>query len=272
MKVVKNINNNVSLCLDSQEREVVVFGKGVGFTRPPYDLPLDKIQRTFYNVNPAYLTVIAQMSEEIINVSSQIVDYANQKMDNRFSGNVIFTLADHIQFAIKREKEHMDLKLPLLYEVQHLYPSEMRIGLYALDIIYKELNITLPKEEAASITLHLEDYGSRSFDTSQGDEKEKIEQITAFVEKELNVKIDKAGFNYSRFVTHMHYLLERVNTDTHSSTDNKKMFQLLKSEYPKTYKCAEEIKKILQVDYNDEELLYLIIHINRLCAREDCYQ
>ena len=108
MKVVKNINNNVSLCLDSQEREVVVFGKGVGFTRPPYDLPLDKIQRTFYNVNPAYLTVIAQMSEEIINVSSQIVDYANQKMDNRFSGNVIFTLADHIQFAIKREKEHMD--------------------------------------------------------------------------------------------------------------------------------------------------------------------
>lgn len=51
MKVIKNINNNISLCLDSRNNEVVAFGKGIGFTKPPYDVPLSKIDRTFYDVD-----------------------------------------------------------------------------------------------------------------------------------------------------------------------------------------------------------------------------
>lgn len=36
MRVVKNINNNISLCLDSHNNEVIAFGKGIGFMKPPY--------------------------------------------------------------------------------------------------------------------------------------------------------------------------------------------------------------------------------------------
>ena len=32
MKVIKSINNNVSHCVDSKGREVVAFGKGIGFS------------------------------------------------------------------------------------------------------------------------------------------------------------------------------------------------------------------------------------------------
>ena len=38
---------------------------------------------------------------------------------------------------------------------------------------------------------------------------EVIEDIANIIEKYFNVKLDKNGFNYSRFVTHMHYLLKR---------------------------------------------------------------
>ena len=34
MKVIKSINNNVAHCYDAKGREVIVFGKGIGFTRP----------------------------------------------------------------------------------------------------------------------------------------------------------------------------------------------------------------------------------------------
>lgn len=272
MKTIKNINNNVSLCLDSQGREVVAFGKGIGFVKPPAEIPLSKIQRTFYNINPAYLAVIAEIPEEIIAVSSRIVDYANQKLNNPYSENVIFTLADHIQFAIKREKEHIHLKLPLLYEVQQLYPLEMKIGEKALGMIKKELQVSLPPEEAASITLHLVDYGAEEINPTDNKEKSKIEKITEFIEKEMKVHIDKRGFNYARFVTHIHYLLDRAKADKSISSENQKMFDMLKEHYPETYQCAVEIRRILEVTFNDEELLYLIIHINRLCAREDCYR
>lgn len=45
MKVIKNINNNVSLCLDSKNNEVIAFGKGIGFTKPPYEIPLSEMIR-----------------------------------------------------------------------------------------------------------------------------------------------------------------------------------------------------------------------------------
>ena len=46
MKVIKNINNNISLCLDSRNNEVVAFGKGIGFTKPPYDVPVHSVTLT----------------------------------------------------------------------------------------------------------------------------------------------------------------------------------------------------------------------------------
>lgn len=272
MKVVKNINNNVSLCLDSQNREVVAFGRGIGFTKPPYEIPLEKIQRTFYDIDHSYLTVIAEIPEEVIYTCTLIIDLANKKFNNIYSSNVIISLADHVYFAIKREKEHINLKLPLLYEVKQLYPEEMVAGYDALKIIEDNLKVKLPEEEAASIALHLVGYGNKNQSKRSNDEKSKIENVSDYIERELEIRIDKTGFNYSRFVTHMHYLLDRVKEDKNISSENKEMFEILKSNYPKTYKCSQHIKKILGVEFNDEELLYLIIHINRLCVREDCNQ
>lgn len=270
MKVIKNINNNVSLCLDSQGREVIAFGKGVGFTKPPYEVPLDKIERTFYNVDECYMSVIADISSDIIRVTTAIVDYANSKLDNRYSTNVIITLADHIQFAIKREKENINIKLPLLYEIQHLYPQEMEIGYYALDMINEHLNVELCQEEAASIVLRLIDYDERKHDESLK-EKELIKKCCSVVEQKMEVVIDKKGFNYYRFVQHMHFLLERVGKKQSHTIDDNNMFISMKEKYPSMYECTVEIEKIINADLNQEELLYLILHVNRLCAREDCY-
>lgn len=47
MKVIKNINNNVSLCLDSKGNEIVAFGKGLGFIKPPYEIDLKRSRERF---------------------------------------------------------------------------------------------------------------------------------------------------------------------------------------------------------------------------------
>lgn len=272
MKVIKNINNNVSLCLDSKGREVIAFGKGIGFAKPPYEIPLSKIQRTFYDVNENYLSVLALIPEEIINLATEIVNYANQKLDNRYAANVIFALADHIQFAVQREKEHIHIKLPVFYEVQNAYPIEMKIGLYAVDLINRRLQVALPGEEAANIVLHLLNYEVKEKNGFYNSEKSVIEKCADLVEQIMEIQIDKTGFNYFRFVTHLLYLLERVRKNEMISTENEKLFSSLKQEYPKAYQCSLEIDRVLDRPLNEEELLYLILHINRLCDREDCYQ
>ena len=46
MRVIKKINNNVALCLDNNNHELIAFGKGIGFPKIPYELDdLNKIDR-----------------------------------------------------------------------------------------------------------------------------------------------------------------------------------------------------------------------------------
>ena len=269
MRVIKNIHNNISLCLDSKGNEVIAFGKGIGFRKPPYDIPVSQIERTFYNANPILVDTLSQIPEAIIQVSTDIIDYANQLLDGKFNDNLIFTLADHIMFSMKRQKEHININLPLAHEVKHMYPTEIKIGEYALKVIKEKLNAELPKQEAAIITLHVIDYGLVDNQLTNSNSQSRIDQCAEIVEECMNLKIDKEGFNYSRFVSHMYYLLDRVANNKEIKTQNQKMFDQLILEYPQTYECAIRICKALEIKLNDEELLYLILHVNRLSSREE---
>ena len=67
MMVVKKINNNVAICRDGSQRELVAFGKGIGFPPAPYELTdLSRIDRTFYNVNSQYIPLLADIPPELV--------------------------------------------------------------------------------------------------------------------------------------------------------------------------------------------------------------
>ncbi|SCL85589.1 MULTISPECIES: PRD domain-containing protein [Tissierellales] len=276
MKIVRNINNNVSLCKDSKNREVVIFGKGVGFLKANEEVPLSKIERTFYNVNKNYLDVIASLPENVLEVSSKIIDMANIKLNTSYKSNVVLSLADHINYAIQRRQNNISIKLPLIYEIRHLYPKETEIGIDAVKLISNELNVNLLSEEAVSITLHLVNYGITNNPIDEKNEEKIIANCTKLIEDELNIKIDRSSFNYFRFVSHLHYLFSRTNEQMKS--DNEQIYKMLKNKFTDTdiYDCTIRIRdylcKMLDFRLNDEELLYLMIHINRLCVREDCYR
>lgn len=276
MRVVKNINNNISLCLDSHNNEVVAFGKGIGFMKPPYDVPLSKIDRTFYDVSEEQIGLLNRIPEEVLETAAAIVDLANETSGHQFRENVVFTLADHIDFCIQRQKEHIHFKLPLFYEVRQLYPEESKIGQKALQIIRQRLGVELPREEGAAIALHFVNYQAQEVQGDTVDYGAIIDETTRTVEEELHVSIDKDGFNYYRFVTHMHYMMKRTQNDQMIVSQNQDIFESLCQEFPDIYRCAckigADMEKTLQQKLTDEEMLYLMLHINRLCAREDCDQ
>lgn len=265
MKIIKNINNNVCLCLDSQGREVIAFGKGIGFRKPPSEVPLSQVDRTFYNVDLNYLSMINQIPEEVLSVSLEIIDYANKKMGHTYEGNVVFTLADHIQFAIKRIRQNIAIKLPILYDVSASYPKEMKVAEHGLELINKRFHVDLPREEAAYITLHLIGYATKSAADSRPNEMDLIKQSVGIIEDFLDIRVDKAGFNYTRFVTHMFYLFDRVEGDEGIRSNNLGIFKSLKEQCVKEYQCALKInEEIFLNQLTEEEILYLVLHINRL--------
>lgn len=272
MKVIKNINNNVSLCVDSKGREVIAFGKGLGFIKPPYDVPLNKIERTFYSVNNMDFEGIKNIPVSIINASIRIVDEVEQNLNITLMSTAALALADHINFAIQRLNDHILLEMPLREDMKQLYPDEMKEAYRALAIIKEETGIVLDRREAGTIALHFINNRISARNHDQIVSKQIIEISVDLIEKEYGITINKDSFNYSRYITHVDYLLRRALENTQIESVNKGMFQKLKEQYPSTYQCAVKINDVfktsLNIDLSEEEQLYLMLHINRLCTRE----
>ena len=281
LKVIKNINNNTSICLDSKGREVIAFGKGIGFKKPPYDISVSEVQRTFYDIDAQYIQMVNLIPDDLFEASIEIVNYAQSQLDSLTNSNIIFSLADHITFAVKRYKENMKIKMPVYYDVQHLYQTEFEIGKFAVNKVKERTGIELPKEEITGIALHLINAEGFKIDEQQetlgeNDEETIIREMTEIIENFFSIKIEKDGFNYSRFFSHIQYLLKRGKDGQSIVSDNQSMFDDLKGSFPRVYECAKQLDTYISqkrnYHFNDEEILYLILHINRLCAREDCYR
>lgn len=276
MKVVKNINNNVSICLDSKGVEVVAFGKGIGFTKPPYEVDLANVTKTYYNVDSTYVSMINDIPKEVIEISDEIVEYARSKLGTNLSSNIVFTLADHLAFAIQRVKKNIKFTLPIASDIQYLYEKEMEVGKFGTKLVLQRLKVYLPKDEAAYIALHIINSQEKEKNNLDTKNEELIDEIVKIIEEDFKIKINKDDFNYSRFVTHMHYLLKRGRKEELLQTDNSKLYEKLVKEYPKAYASSEHVSEFLDeklnMGLNEEEKLYLMLHINRLCTREDCYQ
>lgn len=276
MQIIKNINNNYAVAVDGDGQQLIVSGRGIGFGPTPRKVEdLTSISRSYYAVDPVYFSMINEIPEEIINVSNIIVDKARLLIDNPINSNTVFTLADHIAFCIQRYEKQMLIKLPILYDIQQLFEKEMEVGEYGRRLIRKKLGVRLPKDEAAYIALHFINAEEQSKEKPKNDDTI-IEEVIKIIEKEFEIKVDKNNFNYARFVSHMHYLFKRGKSKHLIETDNGRLYQTMKQEYPKTYECSEQvgsyIGQAIHTKLTDEEKLYLMLHINRLYSYEDCNQ
>lgn len=274
MKIVKKINNNVALALDAKERELVVFGKGVGFPPMPYELEdLSCVQRTFYDVNKKYFDLLRDVPEAIILAADDIADTAREELNCTLNANLTYALADHLNFAIQRSCEGMELPTPLAYDIRHLYPQEYAIAKEGMHQLCKTLDVALPDSEIVSIAMHIITAENEVGDMHSTILTAKvISEITNLVEENLDVRLDKDGFSYSRFAMHLRYLVQRMMHGKPFNSDNSMdaMFTTMRKEYPEIYACVLEIDLFLRDTYgwacSREEQLYLIMHIHRVCC------
>ena len=273
MKVIKNINNNISLCKDGNGRELIAFGKGIGFVKPPNDIPLAKIERTFYNIKDINVGIFKNMPTQIINLAIKITDMATNELKASYPSSIVLALADHIYYAIERHKDNVVVNVNLLEEIKQSYPKEIQLANKSIEMVNKELNITLPAEEVTTLAMHfIYDRLDENKSFSNLDTKEAINKCIEIVETYLMVDINREGFNCSRFITHIDYLIRRCLKNKQIDSDNQAVFENLKKEYANVYRCALKIADLINSYYdvhlNNEEIMYLMLHINRLCSRE----
>ncbi len=274
MQIIRSINTSAAIGLDSGGHEVVLLGKGIGFPKTPYELgDLSVIDRSFYDVDPRYLDMLSSLQQPVLMASADLVEQAEVNLECPLNPNLPFTLADHLQFAMERVARGIDLTAPLAYDVKHLYPKEYELGELALDIFQDYTGSRLPDSEAVTIALHL-----INAEAETGDEHrvsamlQVISEVDEIVERKLAFKLDKESYSYSRFAMHLRYLIQRLSSGTPVENIGGTMLKPLANEYPDIYMCALAVRDHLKKNYgwhcNDEETLYLMLHINRVREKE----
>ena len=273
MRVNKVINNNIVSALDSEGKEIVVMGRGLGFgAKPGKEIPEAKIEKIFrldsQNTMDRFKELLSILPLEHIQVSAEIINYAKSVLNRSLNQNIYVTLTDHINFAIERFRKQMRFSNPLLSEIKAFYKEEYLIGEYAVALIEKEIGIRLPIDEAGFIALHVvtAEYNTAMRETI--DITNLIQNVVGMVRDYFHVGLDETSLNYQRFVTHLRFLAQRIVAGELLDGGNPEFNRLISQMYPEEYACSlkirEHIKSVYSHDVTDEETAYLAVHIKRI--------
>ena len=273
MKIIKIINNSVVCALDDNKKEVVVMGKGIGFKSAIGDkIDKKKAEKIFIMDNQSSIDKFKKLLENLpiehFKVSHEIISYSKRTLGKRLNQNIYITLTDHINFAVYRFKNGMQFSNPLLWEVKQFYKSEFLIGKYAIELIKKRLGILMTEDEAANIALHIV---NAEYNTDMKDALKittLISDILNIISKYYKVKLDEESLYYSRLITHLKFLSQRLFLDEMLKDSDDVLLDMIKNRYKKEYECSLNIKKYIEEKYNqkisEEELAYLTVHIKRV--------
>ena len=271
MRAIKRINNNAAICVDGSGRQLIALGRGVGFGDMPREVSLKDVKRTFYGVDPKYLSFIDEVDPDILEFSAQFADIVTQQLSYELSSNLPITLADHIQFAIKRAREHMVVSMPLAVDDEQAHPVEYRLAEIALKGIQRTFGVRMPKGEAAGIALSIVSsaVGSSARTAELSERTDRLlAGIVQIVEADMGVKVDQSSFAYTRFTTHLRYLLDRIAKGKPVESENLGLYEVLEEQYPEVVACARRIAGLISRSFDAEltreELIYLILHVNRI--------
>lgn len=269
MWVLKKINNNCALARDADGQDLVVFGKGIAYRRPPYELKdLSVVERTFYGVGGASIAALKDIPEDVLLLAADIIDYASERLDVEFNPNAPVTLADHINFAVQRVRQGVVIETPLSFDVMRLYPHEVAVAKRAVTLTKSRLGVELPPAEVTNIALHLIDGEAEQSNMQATVEATRVlEEVTRIVCEHIG-DVDTGSFTYARFAMHVRFLLDRIKAGGEVDEGFGTMLPVMKDAYPEAYACAADILAYFLGSHgwecSENETLYLLMHVQRL--------
>jgi beta-glucoside operon transcriptional antiterminator len=274
MEIKKILNNNVVLTVNEDNQEIVVMGKGIAFSkRVGNSIDINNIDKIFSldsneDVN-SFAKLLSEVNLDYFDYIEKIVNYSKIKLGKKLSNSIYITLTDHFNSLIERAKVGAYLTNPMTWDIKRLYKDEFMLARKIVEHINEEFGFHYEDDEAANITLHLVNAElDTNFDTVLKITKV-ISEILDIVKYNFGITYNEESLYYYRFITHLRFFSQRIfNGGLYEGADDKDLFEIIKIKYPEEYKCILKISDFLNKEYNyeieDEDLLYLTIHVVKL--------
>ena len=273
MITIKKSLNNSMLLVDNDQREMILFGKGIGFgAKPGTHIDLAQVEKVFLPLSDLksrhFLSLTDTIPAAFFDISHEILILARRLCGDKLNSVLLFTLAEHLHFAVERSRNGQTILNKLSWEVKRYYHLEYSVGLQARAQVNEKFDVELPEDEAVNIAFHLINASSQEDDSTAHQQVELVNRIADIVRYKLGKTIDTQSVNYMRFITHLRYFAERVLAGKIALSETEDFYQELMRHRPDAMTVSWAIRDYVQDKYQltlpKDELTWLSIHISRL--------
>lgn len=273
-RVEKVLNHNTVIAIHGDNhKEYLIMGKGIGFGKKINERIETRPEDTVYSLQESTERGDAgQLAKSISPVCLEIADEVLKKAEQTFGTidrNMLFPMADHIEFAVKRIQNNEQIRNPLTEDIRILFHAEYKVAQCIEDILLKRLGIQIDEHEIGYVALHIhsaleEENISQSMQMAQA-----VRTCVSMVERETGKSIDVLSLSYNRLMNHIRYMVLRAQKGEPLKVS---MNDYMEIKFPRSFQIAQtvcdQLSQDLHVQLSEEEIGYLAIHLERVTAAE----
>lgn len=273
-KIAKILNHNSFIGIqDENNQECLVMGKGVAFGK--------KVGQTVPISEKVEIYSLEEMTERgdakdiIKSVSPLCLELANEVLGRaeeefgKVDRLILFTMADHLDFAIRRIQNGEQISNPLTEDIRIMFYKEYKVAACIRELLKEKLGIEIDDHEIGYIALHVhaaivDENVSQAMEIART-----VRECISIVEKETGKSIDVMSISYNRLMNHVRYMVVRV---IHGEKLKMSLNDYMSVKFPEAFLMAEHIchqmEKSLRLPVLDSEIGYLAMHLERLLDNE----
>ena len=274
-RITKILNHNSFMGIESKnDQECLIMGKGVAFGKKVGQTVSVTGDARVYSLKE--LTDRGEAKEIIKSVSPLCLELANEVLDQaeeefgKVDRSILFTMADHLDFAVRRIQNGEQISNPLTDDIRIMFYKEYKVAGCNRDLLKEKLGIRIDEHEIGYIALHVhaaivDENVSQAMEIART-----VRECICMVEEETGKSIDVMSLSYNRLMNHVRYMVARA---IHGEKLKMSLNDYMSVKFPGPYMTAEKIcrkmEKSLKLPIPDIEIGYLAMHLERMMDREE---
>ena len=216
-RITKVLNHNTVLAVkDKSTREYLIVGKGVGFGKkitqsvePTEEDSLYELTQT-RDRGPAK-DIVKSIEPEYLEIANTLLDDAEREFGH-IDRSILFPMADHIAFAVKRMENAKQISNPLNDDIRVMFYKEYKIAENIRRILKDKKQIDIIDDEIGYITLHIHTSLNNSKVSDAMEMAAAVRKCATFIEEKIGKHIDVTTMAYNRLMNHIRHMVSRATT------------------------------------------------------------
>lgn len=206
-------------------------------------------------IDPVFLEIAEQVLKE------------SERVFGKIDWSILFPMADHIAFAVKRIRSSEQISNPLTGDIRALFHMEYDTAECIRPILAKRLGVEIDEHEVGYIALHIHSAIENENVALSMQIAGTVRECIQLVEEKTGKTIDVRSLSYNRLMNHVRYMAARAVKGETIKVD---MNEYIAEKFPDSFRLASvvcgHLEKYLKKKMDEVETGYLAMHIQRVLS------